>query len=229
MFSSNADTIRQRTTAMAGVLQALILMQEQANIQSHPQSSKYYMYTSTRSILILSPNSVDEIYDGINGVQRGLKAIININGAVFAHNELIGYLFNILRITQQLYQRNHNALKQTLRKELEKSCQKHLRHISKTREQENIAFYSDINGLYYNTIRKLPHSIKLFGHPDRLSVPAVTYKLRTLLMAAIRSAVLWRQYGGSMFGLALERQQVFGQAQLLLRQIKNDTKILESK
>ena len=47
-----------------------------------------------------------------------------------------------------------------------------------------------------------------------------TSKVRTLLFAGIRAAVLWRQKGGSRLKLLLSRKKYVEQAELVLQKFK---------
>jgi high frequency lysogenization protein len=44
------------------------------------------------------------------------------------------------------------------------------------------------------------------GNPVQLAQPAVVAQIRAVLLAAMRSAVLWRQLGGSYWDLMLRRR-----------------------
>jgi len=45
------------------------------------------------------------------------------------------------------------------------------------------------------------------GNPQQLQQPAVVEKVRANLLAAVRSAVLWRQVGGRQWQLLVYRRQ----------------------
>lgn len=45
------------------------------------------------------------------------------------------------------------------------------------------------------------------GNPQQLQQPKVVEKVRASLLAAVRSAVLWRQIGGRQWQLLLYRRQ----------------------
>jgi high frequency lysogenization protein len=54
------------------------------------------------------------------------------------------------------------------------------------------------------------------GNPLQLSQAAVVAQIRAALLAAVRSAVLWRQVGGSYWDLALRRGAILKTAGYLI-------------
>jgi high frequency lysogenization protein len=50
------------------------------------------------------------------------------------------------------------------------------------------------------------------GNPVYLAQPPVVAEIRAILLCALRSAVLWRQLGGSQWDLYLRRPQLLGAA-----------------
>jgi high frequency lysogenization protein len=181
-----------------------------------------FMYSSMRSLLILNPKTIDDIYGGVRQVAFGLEEMEHFKQDVFTRQgQVLGYFINITRLARQLYKSEHTHIREAVLKGLKQARRKYMPTLSTTRDVENMEFYEHINDLYLSTISKLPQRISLFGDPQRLRVPAVKHKLRSLLMAAIRSAVLWQQYGGNMPRLIMERKQLFGETQHLLEQLKD--------
>ena len=54
------------------------------------------------------------------------------------------------------------------------------------------------------------------GNPVYLGQPVVVGEVRATLLAALRSAVLWRQLGGSWWDLLLQRRHLVETARELL-------------
>ncbi len=61
---------------------------------------------------------------------------------------------------------------------------------------DNYRIYESLAGLYSGIISPLQQPIRVNGHPDYLEQRTIQNQVRTLLLAGIRSAVLWRQLGG---------------------------------
>lgn len=63
-----------------------------------------------------------------------------------------------------------------------------------------------LGGLYADTISHLRPRIMVQGNPHYLGQPGVVSEIRALLLAAVRSAMLWRQLGGSQWHFLLARR-----------------------
>jgi high frequency lysogenization protein len=61
--------------------------------------------------------------------------------------------------------------------------------------------------LYVSTLSLLTPRVMVNGNPQQLQQPPVVEKIRANLLAAVRSAVLWRQVGGRPWQLLLYRRQ----------------------
>ena len=67
---------------------------------------------------------------------------------------------------------------------------------------------SSLGALYADTISHLRPRVMVQGNPHYLGQPGVVAEIRAILLAAVRSAVLWRQLGGSMWDFVLGRRQM---------------------
>ena len=66
---------------------------------------------------------------------------------------------------------------------------------------------ANLAGIYTDTLSTFNFRIHVTGNPIYLTNPVNTNKVRALLLAGIRSAVLWRQMGGSRWQLIFGRKQ----------------------
>jgi high frequency lysogenization protein len=62
--------------------------------------------------------------------------------------------------------------------------------------------------LYADTVSGLRPRVMVQGNPHYLGQAAVVAEIRAVLLAALRSAVLWRQLGGSFWDFVLRRRQM---------------------
>lgn len=62
--------------------------------------------------------------------------------------------------------------------------------------------------LYADTVSHLRPRVMVQGNPHYLGQAAVVAEIRAVLLAALRSAVLWRQLGGSFWDFVLRRRQM---------------------
>ena len=75
-----------------------------------------------------------------------------------------------------------------------------------------------IDGLYQDKISNLEPRIMVRGDQMHLQNSNNAAKVRTLLLAGIRAAVLWHQLGGSKWKLIMSRSKYVNQAQLFQQQ-----------
>lgn len=66
--------------------------------------------------------------------------------------------------------------------------------------------YSALGGLYADTVSHLRPKVMVQGNPHYLGQADIVAEIRAVLLAALRSAVLWRQMGGSLWDFALRRR-----------------------
>jgi high frequency lysogenization protein len=82
---------------------------------------------------------------------------------------------------------------------------------------ENVlANFADI---YHQTISTLQPRIMVIGDQQYLSSPFTVNKIRSVLLAGIRSAQLWRQCGGSRWKLIFARSKLQAETRFLLSKL----------
>ena len=74
-----------------------------------------------------------------------------------------------------------------------------------------------MGGLYADTISQLKPRIMVQGNPHYLNQASVVAEIRALLLAAVRSAVLWRQLGGSYWDFLFSRKAMLETIERQLR------------
>ena len=78
---------------------------------------------------------------------------------------------------------------------------------------------ANLAGIYTDTLSTFAFRIHITGKQNYLTNINNTNKIRTLLLAGVRAAVLWRQMGGNRWQLLLSRKQIVDDAKLLLNEI----------
>jgi high frequency lysogenization protein len=202
-------TDRNRTLAFAGMLQALQLVQQTAYGKPHDVDA---LQASLRSIVMLDSDSVDAIYNNAEGVRVGLRLLQRqlLGNKQKPDAELSRYLVVLLHLERKLSKRDD--LLERLRNGIEQ-VQKQSEHF----DLMHANVLASLAGTYADTVSTLTPRIMVNGDPARLQDPAVANQIRALLLAAMRSAVLWRQCGGTRLGLLLGRRKMTGTAAELLR------------
>ena len=78
---------------------------------------------------------------------------------------------------------------------------------------------------YATTVSQLQPRIMVQGKPEYLNTPANANRIRALLLAGMRSAVLWRQLGGNRLRLLWTRKHIVRCAQGLLEAGEPDPEV----
>ncbi len=202
-------TDHNRTLAFAGILQALQLVQQTA--YGRPYDVDAFQAT-VQSTLLVDTDSVTEVYGGVNGVRSGLRLLQTqlMNSKQKPDIELSRYLIVLLHLERKLSKRDD--LLEQLRMGIERA-QKQVAHF----DLMHANVLAGLADTYAETVSTLNPKIMVNGEPARLQDSSVANQIRALLLAAMRSAVLWRQCGGSRIGLLLGRRKLAEIAGELLR------------
>jgi high frequency lysogenization protein len=71
--------------------------------------------------------------------------------------------------------------------------------------------------LYSQTLSTFRYRIQVNGDYNFLQQQRIANQIRALLLAAVRSAILWRQVGGNRWHFLLNRKHIAHQVDLLLK------------
>lgn len=201
-------TITDRTLALAGIFQAAGLVYQMANRGSaDPQP----LETSIRSLLEVNPPSAEAVFGGTAGLRSGLEWLIDHFSEKRSPEKIqvVKYAVGILHLERQLAKRPEMLQRISASVERVRLQSSHF-SITHTNVLASLA------GCYSDTISTLTPRIIVSGEHGHLSNPEVANAVRALLLAAIRSAVLWRQCGGNRIELLFGRRKLLAEAQRLL-------------
>ncbi|WP_110456179.1 high frequency lysogenization protein HflD [Shewanella algidipiscicola] len=194
-----SEPIFDRTMAFAGILQAISLVQRVAR---HGQADNDAIAASLNSILVTNPDSTSEVYADKVALNQGYQLILNQLGDDKQKDvEITRYLIGILALERKLA-RSSNAM--GMLAERINQVHRQLHHFSIKDDQ----VIGNFAGIYSDIISDLGPKIQISGNPEFLKQPLVQQKIRALLLAAIRSAVLWRQLGGKRRHLVFSRKAI---------------------
>lgn len=201
-------TFNERTLALAGIFQVAILVH---NIATRGDADSHDVETSIKSLLITEPKNTIEVYGRIDNLQTGLSALIDQlqNNAQQKQIEIARYVITLLHLQRKLMKRPD--LLAILYEGISRAQQQ--AEIFSPLHDNVIANLADI---YANTISLIPPKIMVSGESSYLNNPANTNKIRALLLAGIRSAVLWSQTGGGRWQILFKRKQFVQAARELL-------------
>jgi len=193
----------ERTMAFAGILQAIGQVQYLAR---HGESDKDAIAATLNTILVTEPESTADVYQDKTILDNGYQLIQNQLGDGSNKDvETTRYLVGVLTLERKLA-RSPNGL--GMLAERINQVHRQLAHFAITDEQVLANFAS----IYSDVISELGPKLQISGNPDCLKQPQVQHKIRALLLAAMRSAVLWRQLGGKRRHLVFARKAIFDTA-----------------
>ena len=193
------NDFRNKTIALAGIHQALFLIQEIAwnGNYSYPDID-----ISISSLFERDPIDYEQVFGGISQIKPGLNALYS--SFTDKHDkqalERARYMVNLMLLSKNISTNN----------ELGKQIGTTLSLLEEAAEDlENQRDYviERIAQLYQNTISKLKPRIIVYGQPEILNNADNAAIIRTLLFSGLRSAVLWYQAGGSQLNLLLGKKK----------------------
>lgn len=202
------SSLHTQLIALAGLCQAVKLVQTTARSSESQQAQ---LTICLGSVVNLNPASPIDIYGGsAENLRRGFELIIEQLGDKPKKDvELTRYLVGVLALERRLNKNKNNL--QELGKQLSQ-MERQLQHFDVT-DDTIIAKLADI---YSDCISSLGARIQIYGQPDLLSQTSVQHKVRALLLAAVRAAVLWRQAGGSRLNFIFKRRKLLAAAEAAL-------------
>jgi high frequency lysogenization protein len=187
----------ERVLALAGLFQATGLAQQLANEGRCDESA---MAASIGSVFRIDAPSVVGVYGDVSGVRLGLRQLITLLDENNRDVAITRMAFTVMRLERSLSRR------QDLLDRLQQgvvAAQRQVEHFG----PESPQVISRLAELYASTLSTLKPRVMVTGNPQQLQQPNVVEKVRTNLLAAVRSAVLWRQLGGRQWQMVLYRRQ----------------------
>ena len=209
------DKKLRQCLALSGVAQSAYMVRQLAH---HGMVGQDKLNTLVRSLFITSPHTTVDVYGSVNRLNLGMQVLQEIVRSDDGNDslkspEVMRYFLGILHLERKL------AARQDL-----------LRIIGKRLEQlEHAALDSPdlaspdlmqrLASVYQDTLSTLPYRIQVSGEVSFLKNEEVADKIRAVLMAGIRSAVLWQQSGGRRWHLLFFRRNIDRSLHLLLNQL----------
>ncbi len=193
-------TTEDQVIALAGVFQAAYLVDELAKKGSIPEEA---FRTSLNTLLKVDPASTLAVFGDRYSIQLGLRELIAVleKQQNRTKTEMVRYVLTLLYLESKLSKRND--LLEVMGKRIQQ-IQGQTNHFEVTHSNIVGAFAS----LYKDTVSTFPQRIQVTGDPKFLRVDENADKIRAILLAGIRAAVLWRQVGGRRWKLLLMRKSV---------------------
>lgn len=202
-----AYSIEDQVIALAGVFQAAALVNQVAK-QGNAAESAYE--ASIKSLLMVDAPTTEAIFGDRLGIQLGLRELVKAleRGQGNAQPEIIRYTLSLLHLESKL--RKHPEMLEIIGKRINQAINQ-TRHFETT--HSNVI--KNLAGTYLDTISTFSVRIQVQGDPKHLQAQENADRIRALLLAGIRAAILWRQTGGRRYHLLFNRRKIVECAQRL--------------
>ena len=203
-----AMPLRNQVIALAGVAQAAQLVDQVAR-SGDPDDTAYQ--TSIQSQFDFDPNTTESVFGGVQGVGLGLGTLQGIlTPANYAGLQMPArYLTGMIFLERKLSR--NDEMKDIIHSRLE-----HTAYRATHFNDDPAGLASAIAAIYQDTISKFQYRIHVSGDPNLLREAQQADRIRALLLAGIRAAMLWRQVGGRRWHL-LTRKSTLRQTAAALR------------
>ncbi|WP_426370050.1 high frequency lysogenization protein HflD [Pseudocolwellia sp. HL-MZ7] len=204
--------MKEQTLTLAAICQVAYWVQK---LSRSGQIDEAELTILLNSIMNTSPSSTLDVYgNDVANLKVGLNTLVQHLGNKSKNKdpELTRYVVSLLALERRLSKSNQKM--SALGDRIEQ-CERQLAHY----EINSETLSSSIASIYSDIISPLGTPIQVAGEPDILKQPINQHRIRALLLAGIRSAVLWRQVGGKRRNILFARSKIVECAETLLKQI----------
>lgn len=195
---------RAQTIALSAVCLTAQLIQQLAKGKPYDKGNFNALLSG---IMITSPKTVFDVYPSIAELSEGCDLLVHqLSGQTTTRDvEFTRYIAGIMSLAKKLLKSN-SALSQ-LTTSLE-NVERRLEHFELT----SPSVVQNFADSYREIISPIGQKIQIIGNPEILKQPDIQNKVRALLLAGVRAAVLWRQLGGQRRHFLLNRKRILQDA-----------------
>ncbi|MBE5314990.1 MAG: high frequency lysogenization protein HflD [Xanthomonadales bacterium] len=200
--------MKDRVLALAGLLQALSAVRQ---IAHEGRADAELVQPCLDSVFRLDAENVEAVYGSAQLLKPGLECLLRQIHGPGRDVAISRMAATVLHLERQLIKQPKmlDALRQGI-----DSIERQREHFG----SEHSSVSQRLADLYADTLSQLKPRVMVQGNPLQLAQSGVVAQIRAALLAAVRSAVLWRQLGGSYWDLALRRGAMTRTARDLLQE-----------
>ena len=193
------NVLENQTIALSGLFQAAQLVEQ---IAQTGECSGSAFDASYSSLFKIEADSTVEIFDNLDFLETGFTALADYLGGENSGSsrQVSYYVVSMMKLSSQLLSNGVTAEK----------VQRGLIDIQVSAREFELsrdAILARIDGLYQDQVSHLRPRIMVQGDQTYLQHSTHAARIRTLLLAGIRAAVLWHQLGGSKWKLVMNRRK----------------------
>ena len=202
---------QEKFLALAGVCQAAELVQQVARTGVADERG---FEASINSIAITNPENTEQVFGELANVKIGLATLAHQLGNKPAEKdaEITRYIAAILGLERKLAKK---AKKMRELGDRISQIQRQQTHLELMESQ----MINNLASVYSDVVSPVGPKIQVAGNPNQLKQSIIQHKVRALLLAGVRAAVLWRQLGGQRRQILFNRRKILTGAQDLLHKL----------
>ena len=204
------SSLDERVLALAGLMQALRQVRQ---IAETGQADSAVLATATDSVFRIDAGSPEAVYGDARAVAPGMQLLLDhlSDAGSTARDDLLPRLaFSVMKLERHFAREDVTARK----------VHEGILALAPTAERLGSTHpdvLAALGGLYADTVSHLRPRVMVQGNPHYLGQAAIVSEIRAVLLAALRSAVLWRQLGGTFWDFVLRKRALVGSVQSQLR------------
>lgn len=188
--------IDDRVLALAGLVQALAQVRR---IADTGQSETRQVQAALDSVFRIDAASAEAVYGDAGNLRGGLRLLRDYLSKGNKDEALGRLALAVLQLERRFVRSAGTSSK----------VQAGLRQLGAEAQAQGSIHpdvIAELARLYADTISHLRPRVMVQGNPHYLGQAGVVSEIRALLLAALRSAVLWRQLGGSLWDFVFQRR-----------------------
>lgn len=204
-----SQSLEYQTIALAGLFLSTDLVQKIANTGEYDEGM---MRIALESLFAFDAESVPAVFGGKQNLRPGLQRLVSqLAGSDKSPDmQITRYALTLLKLESKLHAGSPNM--DRIRRGLQEA--EKLRMHYDTLDMKIISMLANV---YTENISCVAPRVIVHGNEDYLKQENHANCIRACLLAGLRSAVLWRQCGGSRWKLVTGRQRYVNQASKDLR------------
>ena len=192
------NPMSDRVLALAGLAQALAQVRR---IADTGQADAAVLETMLGSVFRIDAESVADVYGGAAALRPGLLLLRDYFSGTIKDPQLPKLALSVMQLERRFGS------------DMDMASQVQAGILAQSAKADELGcthpeVLAALGGLYSSTLSGLRPRVLVQGNPHYLGQPTVVAEVRAVLLAAVRSAVLWRQSGGGLLDLLLRRRDL---------------------
>lgn len=198
MTDTRPNPMSDRVLALAGLAQALAQVRRIADTGTAEQR---ILGTALDSVFRIDAATPAAVYGDVSALRPGLTLLRDYFSSQARDEQLPRLALAVLQLERRFVadEAMGNRVQHGIRAQAAQAEREGSTHPD---------VLSALGGLYAETLSHLRPRVLVQGNPHYLGQANVVAEVRAVLLAAVRSAVLWRQLGGSLWDFLLRRRDM---------------------